>query len=221
MELSPARQKLLFVVIVLVLVVVGYVIVVPALGKHNNAAPSKPSATPSTPSTDTTPNTAAPVATTVPAGNVNIYDWLPFTQQGLADAAALATQFAKEYDTFTYTESATTYTDAMGNLITAQLAATLQNAFETPGVASLRTSQKQTSTATASIMSLRGFGSSSLTFIVNIAQKLATATNTTSSNTLYAVTLTGSGANAGGNAGTSTDTGWQVSDIEFANQGNS
>jgi hypothetical protein len=212
MELSPARQKLLFVVIVLVLAVVGYALVVPALNKKT-AAP-KPSASPSTPAVPA-PSTAAPVATTVPAGSVNIYDWLPFTQRGLAEAAALATQFAKDYDTFTYTESATSYTNAMGGLITAQLAAILQNAYSTSGVANLRTAQKQTSTATASIVSLRAFGSSSLTFIVSIAQKLATTNGTSDSNTRYSVTLTGSATGNTGQVGS-----WQVSDVEFANQGN-
>jgi hypothetical protein len=215
MELSPARQKLLFVVIVLALAVVGYVLVVPALHKKN-AAPA-PSASPSTPAgpAPSTAAPAAPVATTVPAGSVNIYDWLPFTQQGLGEAAALATQFAKDYDTFTYTESATSYTNAMGGLITTQLAAILQNAYSTSGVANLRTSQKQTSTATASIVSLRAFGSSSLTFIVSIAQKLATSNGTSNSNTQYSVTLTGSATGSTGQVGS-----WQVSDVELANQGN-
>ena len=213
MELSPARQKLLFIVIVLVLAVAGYVLVVPALHKNT----SKPSATPSTPTTAAAaPSTAAPVATTVPATNVNIYDWLPFTQQGLAEAAALAVKFSADYDTFTYTETATSYTAAMGGLITAGLAATLQNAYSTPGVATLRTQQKQTSTATASIVSLRGFGSSSLIFIVSIAQKLATTNGTSSSNTQYAVTLTGSASAGGGSQAGS----WQVSDVEYANLGN-
>ncbi len=211
MELSPARQKLLFVVIVLVLAVVGYALVVPALNKHTTASPA-PSATPSTAAP--APSTAAPVATTVPAGDVNIYNWLPFTQQGLAEAAALAVRFATDYDTFTYTESPASYTGAMGGLITAQLAATLQNAYSTPGVASLRTSQKQVSTATASVVSLRGFGSSSLTFIVAIAQKLATQNGTSSSDTQYSVTLTGTSAGTGGVGS------WQVSDVEYANAGN-
>ncbi len=215
MELSPARQKLLFVVIVLVLAVVGYVLVVPALHKRTTASP-KPSGTPSTAvsAPGTAPSTAAPVATTVPAGDVNIYNWLPFTQQGLAEAAALAVRFANDYDTFTYTESPASYTGAMGGLITAQLAATLQNAYSTPGVANLRISQKQISTATASVVSLRGFGSSSLTFIVSIAQKLATTHGTSNSNTLYSVTLTGSSSGSGPIGG------WQVSDIEYANAGN-
>ena len=46
----------------------------------------------------------------------------------------------------------------MNGLITGQLATTLQGLYSTPGVAQLRTSQKQVSTGTAVIDSLRTFG---------------------------------------------------------------
>jgi len=205
MELSPARQKLLFVVIVLALAVVGYTLVVPAL--HSHGAAAKPPATPSAQPTTVSPS-AAPVVTQVPAGSVDIYAWLPFTQQDLAAAAAVAVTFGVDYDTFTYTESAAGYVGKMGGLITSQLAATLQNGYSMPGVAGLRTGQQQVSTATASIVSLRGFGPSSLIFLVNVAQRLASTRGTSNGSTQYAVTLTGSGGN------------WQVSDIEFATAGN-
>jgi hypothetical protein len=204
-ELSPARQKALFVVIVVVLAVVGYVLVVPALHSRGAAKPTA-TASPSTPAT--TAPAAAPVATQVPAGNVNIYNWLPFTQQDLAVAAATAVRFGVDYDTFTYTESAASYIGKMTGLITGQMAATLQNGYTTPGVAALRTGQKQISTATASVVSLRAFGPSSLTFIVDVTQRLAGSRGTTNGSTQYAVTLTGSGGN------------WQVSDIELASVGN-
>jgi hypothetical protein len=207
-ELSPGRQKALFVVIVAVLAVIGYVLVVPAL--HSRGAAAKPTATataaPGTPAT--TVPAAAPVATQVPAGNVNIYNWLPFTQQDLAAAAAVAMRFGVDYDTFAYTESAASYVGRMTGLITGQMAATLQNGYTTPGVAALRTGQKQISTATASIVSLRAFGPSSLVFIVDVTQRLAGSRGTTNGSTRYAVTLTGSGGN------------WQVSDIELASVGN-
>jgi hypothetical protein len=210
MELSPARQKLLFVVIVLALAVVGYTLVVPALHSHGAAAkpPATPSVQPAAGSSSAGSPSAAPVATQVPAGSVNIYAWLPFTQQDLAAAAAVAVTFGVDYDTFTYTESAAGYVGKMGGLITFKLAAILQNAYSTPGVAGLRTGQQQVSTATASIVSLRGFGPSSLIFLVNVAQRLAGTHGTSNGSTPYAVTLTGSAGN------------WQVSDIEFATAGN-
>ncbi len=206
MELSQARQRLLFVAIVAALAVFGYFLVLPGLRSHASPAAAATHA-PATPAA-AAPSTAAPVATNVPAGAVNIYDWLPFTQQDLADAAAVATRFSGDYDTFTYTESATTYLAKMNGLITGQLAATLQNAYTTPGVAQLRTSQQQVATATATIESLRGFGQSSLVFIVNIAQRMTTSQGTSNGSQKYAVTLTGNSAS------------WQVSDIELASLGN-
>jgi hypothetical protein len=96
----------------------------------------------------------------------------------------------------------------MGGLITGQLATTLQGAYSTPGVANLRTGQKQVSTGTAAIDSLRAFGPSSLTFIVTAVQRLVSSRGTSSGSTRYAVTVTGSGRS------------WQVSDIQLASAGN-
>ena len=150
------------------------------------------------------PSTASAAA----AGGVNIYAWLPFTQQDLATAASVAVRFSVDYNTFTYTESGAAYVAAMGGLITGQLAVTLQAAYQTPGVAKLRTSQHQVSTGTAAISSLRAFGPSSMTFIVTAGQRLVTRNGTSSGSTQYAVTVTGSGSS------------WQVSDIELATAGN-
>jgi hypothetical protein len=120
----------------------------------------------------------------------------------------VAVRFSIDYNTFTYTESAADYVGAMGGLITGQLATTLQAAYQTPGVASLRTSQKQVSTGSAVINSLRAFGPSSMTFVVTTGQRLVTANGTSNGSTQYAVTVTGSGAS------------WQVSDIELESAGN-
>jgi hypothetical protein len=149
--------------------------------------------------------TASPVA----AGNVNIYSWLPFTQQGLADAASVTEKFCVDYNTFTYTESPAAYVAKMSGLITGPLATTLQASYSTAGVATLRTSQKQVSTGTAVINSLRAFGASSLTFVVTTGQRLVSSKGTTTGSTQYAVTVTGSGSS------------WQVDDIELASAGNS
>ena len=149
--------------------------------------------------------TATPAAT----GGVDIYSWLPFTQQGLAAAAAVTEKFLVDYNTYSYTETAADYVGTMNGLITAQLATTLRGLYATPGVAKIRTDQKQVSTGTAAINSLRAFGPSSLTFIVTGTQHLATAKGTSSGSTQYAVTVTGSG------------TSWQVNDIELSSVGQS
>jgi hypothetical protein len=209
MEVSPARQKLLFVLIVVVLAGLGYYLLLPALHKNKANAPAAESPSSSAPAVSTP--TVAPAATVTgsPAsGSVNIYDWLPFTEQDLTAAATMATRFCVDYDTYTYTENATTYIGKMDGLITSELAAVLENGYTTPGVASLRTEQKWISSGTAAVDLLRAFGPSSLTFVVNTTQHLITDKATTNNGTQYAITLTGSGDQ------------WQVSDIEPAGAGN-
>jgi hypothetical protein len=208
-ELSPARQKLLFVVIVVILAVLGYYLVLPH--HQNNAAAHRPAAPASTSATEP----ADPVATVTPAvtqspaaGPVDIYDWLPFTEQDLAAAAAVATQFSVDYDTYTYTESASAYIGKLNDLVNSELASTLEQGYETPGTAGLRTGQKEISSATATVSSLRAFGPQSLTFVVTINQRLVSNKGTTSASSQFAVTLAGSGSN------------WQVNDIEPASDGN-
>jgi len=217
-DLSPRQRIAVFAVIVVVLAALGYYLVDPLLTHHHGSAQPGASAastagtpgTASTPAASGNPTTPAPAVTAsaAGAGSVNIYSWLPFTQQDLTSAASVALRFSIDYNTFTYTESADGYVGAMGGLVTGQLAGTLRAAYQTPGVAKLRTSQKQVSTGSAAINSLRAFGSSSLTFIVTAGQRLATASGTSNGSTQYAVTVTNSGGS------------WQVSDIELQSAGN-
>lgn len=210
MDLSPGQQKAVFALVVVVLAALGYWLIVPRVShSHAQAQPSPaPSPTASVPS----PPASVPTAeTTTPAsaGGVDIYSWLPFTQQGLAAAAAVTQKFLVDYNTYSYTESAADYVARMNGLITTQEATTLKGLYATPGVAKIRTDQKQVSTGTASITALRTFGPSSLTFIATGTQHLATAKGTSSGSAQYAVTVTGS------------DTSWQVSDIELSSVGQS
>ena len=207
MELSPRQRSAVFVVVVIALAALGYYLVVPALTHAHGHTAASPVVSPSAAAPE---SASAPTVTAsaVDAGGPDIYAWLPFTQQNLAAAASVAVRFSADYNTFTYTESAADYVGAMGGLITGPLATTLRAAYQTPGVAQLRKSQKQVSTGTAVISSLRAFGPSSMTFIVTAGQRLATANGTSSGSTQYAVTVTGSGSS------------WQVSDIELESAGN-
>jgi hypothetical protein len=214
-DLSSRQRSAVFAVVVVVLAGLGYYLVVPLVTHHRGSA--APAASPTATASPPAPGSAAAPTATAPAtdateagdaGGVNIYAWLPFTQQDLSTAASVAVRFSVDYDTFTYTESAAAYVGAMGGLVTGQLATTLRADYQTPGVASLRTSQRQVSTGTAAISSLRAFGSSSLTFVVTAGQRLATANGTSNGSTQYAVTVTDSGGS------------WQVSDIELESAGN-
>ena len=150
---------------------------------------------------------AAPVSTTG-GGGVDIYQWLPFTQQDLTAASRATVTFAADYENWTYTEPAQAYVAKMNGLVTANFAASLQNSYATPGVAALRSAQKQISTSSGGIASIRSFGTGSITFVVNITQRLATTSGTTNSSKQYAVTVV------------SSATGWQVNDVELAGAGN-
>ena len=209
MDLSPGQQKAVFVLVVVVLAALGYWLIMPKVTHSHGPSAAAPSATGS--ASAPSQGTQAPSATASPAasGSVNIYSWLPFTQQGLADAAAVTVKFVAAYNTYSYTESAADYVGAMTGLITPQLATTLQGVYMTPGVAKVRADQKQVSTGTAVIDSLRAFGPSSLTFVVTGTQHLVTSGGTTNGSAQYAVTVTGSGAS------------WRVENIELSTVGQS
>jgi hypothetical protein len=210
MDLSPGQQKALFAVLVVALAGLGIYLLAPGSrgsGQHAGAAPTgTPRPTPTAQAAGTA--SAAPAPSPAGSSSVNIYQWLPFTQQDLARASAVTTQFAADYNTFTYKDSAASYVARMSGLITAQLGQKLENSFGTLGVAQARSGQKQVSTGTASIDSLRAFGASSITFVVTATQKLSGSRGSSQTSTQYAVTVTGAGGS------------WQVYDIELASVGN-
>jgi hypothetical protein len=140
---------------------------------------------------------------------VDIYSWLPFTQQDLAAAAAVTERFLVDYNTYSYTESAASYVGRMNGLITTQLASTLRGLYAQPGVAKVRTDQRQVSTGTGVINSIRAFGASSLTFVATGTQHLTTSKGASSGSAQYAITVTGSGSS------------WQVDNIELSSVGQS
>jgi hypothetical protein len=206
MELSSGQQRLLFAVVVLVLVGLGVYLI----GDHHGTSaspPPKPSVSAAPTATTTTAPATTPV-TTNGSGGVDIYQWLPFSQQDLTQAARTTVAFAADWETWSYTEPAPTYAAKMSGLVTGELSATLENDYATPGVASLRSSQKQISTSSGQIASISAFGTGTITFVVNITQQLATTSGTTHTAQQYTVTLVSA---AGG---------WQVNDIEQAGTGN-
>lgn len=208
MDLSPGQKKAVFALVVVVLAALGYWLILPKVS--HSKAQAQPTPTPSpTESVPAPAVTQTPTVTTTPSatGSVNIYSWLPFTQEGLTAAAAVTQQFLVDYDTYSYTESAQDYVGKMGGLITGQLATTLKALYASPGVAKVRNDQKQTSTGTAQISSLRSFGPSSLTFVVTGNQHLVTAKGTSNGTAQYAITVTGSG------------TSWQVDNIQLSSTG--
>jgi hypothetical protein len=157
---------------------------------------------------------AAPVASPSPAtaaspSDPDIYQWLPFTQGQLGTAAAVVTQFCDAYGTWSYSQNEASYVATMRSLITSELADVIAQGYSVPGVAGQRASQKQVSTGSAVINSMRAFGPTSITFVVTITEQITDTAGRSLDSTQYAVTVVGVGNS------------WQVNDIELASAGNS
>ncbi len=228
MELSPGKQRLLFVVVVIALVALG-IFVIRGRNQGNTAAPPAtptPSASQAaasgaatgTPAAGSSAAASSPAASpSATAGGANIYQWLPFTQSDLTAAAKTTMAFANVYANTSYTETKAAYTAKLTGLTTPQEAATLVSDFETSGISTTRTADKQVATGTPTIDSITSFGPQdppgppgppSITFAVTIAQKLASTSGTITSTPEYTITIV------------STANGWQVDDIQLASLGN-
>jgi hypothetical protein len=217
MDLNPAQRKLVFAAVVLVLAGLGaFLIIQGPLGKHGNAGHSRavgltqplstPSSAPGLGSPE--PTTGGLGATPPPGAGTNIYQWLPFTQVGLRAAADVVRRFAAAYASYSYTQSTASYERQLDGLVTRQLASIIARGFATPGVAQIRTRQRQIATGTGQITAIRAFGASTITFLVTITQKVTGAQGTKQTATSYAVTVTGAA------------TSWQVDDLQLASAGN-
>jgi hypothetical protein len=177
--------------------------------KHPASAASSPPVTPTSQQPVVTPTSAQPTGSTAASSaKVNIYNWLPFTQQALASASGVVIEFSAYYGTYSYNDPTSSYTGRMQGLATSQLIQVIASGYAAPGVASLRNQEKQVSAGSAAINSIRVFGPTSITFVVTVNQKITTNHGPSQQGTQYAVTV----ANSSGS--------WQVSDIELASTGN-
>jgi hypothetical protein len=215
MDLTPARQRLLFAVIVLVLVGLGAYII---SNRHSGSPAASSTATPtassaggSTAPADVPPSvipSATPVST---AGGAEIYSWLPFTADQLNQAVQTTSDFAVAYATWSYKESEAQYGAQLRDLVTPDELAILEGTYVTPGVAQPRAAGKQVSVSSGTIDRISTFGADpvSITFVVAIDQKVISTGPAVKQNNSYAVTVQLSGGS------------WQVSDIELQGLGNS
>jgi hypothetical protein len=199
-ELSPLQRRAAFGLVVLVLAALGAYLLGPLA--HGASRPRSPHRS-------APPAPTGPAATGSPAATgPDIYQWLPFTQAGLAAAASVVVEFGAAYGTFSYTQDAAAYGAAMRPYTAPQLLAQIETAYAAAGVAAARTGGKQVSAGSAVIESIRAFGPTSLTFVVQVTQQLTALSGRSQTSASYAITLTGNGAS------------WQVSDIELASAGN-
>jgi hypothetical protein len=213
---SPLWRRVAFGAIVCLLVGLGAYLIGPAAhgsgqsagGRSSGSIRPKRSASPAVPASRS-PGTGSASTGSGSSGQPDIYQWLPFTPAGLAAAASVVTRFGDAYGTYSYTEGAAAYAATLSPFTSAQLTAQISAAYAAPGVAAVRVSGKQVATASATIESISAFGPTSLTFTVQVSQRIASSTGTKSASASYSVTLTGSG------------TTWQVTSVELASVGNS
>jgi hypothetical protein len=204
MDLSPVARRSVFVVIVCGFAALGAYVLGPvahhgtAAGRPSPAAHSAGLSAPDDQVHTATPSRVQP----------DIYQWLPFTQSGLAAAAGTVVRFGNAYGTYSYTESAAAYAASLQSTTSAQLVDQIVAAYAAPGVAATRQGEKQVAVGTTTIGSLRAFGPGSLTFVVQVAQQLTESSGRSDQTTDYAVTVSGAG------------TSWRVTDVELAAAGN-
>lgn len=215
MELTTGQQRLLFVVVVLALVGLGFYLIRGHGSGGSPAAASSPSATATASPTATGPAASSVPPATVPAatpvstaGGAEIYQWLPFTPDDLAAAANTTLKFATDYATWSYTEDAAAYGAKLTGLVTPDEVTVLKSAYATPGMAAQRKTDKQVSTGSGTIDSIHAFATGTITFYVTITQKVTSTQPATTKSGQYAVTVVSSGG------------GWQVHDIELSSLGN-
>jgi hypothetical protein len=220
MDLTPGQQRLVFVVVVLALAGLG-IYLIQGRGSGGGTPAAAPSPSPSTAAPQ--PSASASSAASVPpssvppptpvstAGGAEIYQWLPFTPADLTAAAQVTRSFAKDYATWSYTESVTAYGAKLSGLVTASELATLKSGYSTSGVAQQRAADKQVSTSSGTIASIRSFGTSpttSITFVVTINQQVTPVQPNSTPSNQYSVTVL------------SSDGSWLVNDIELSTLGN-
>ena len=209
---SPAWRRVAFAAIVCVLVALGAYLLGPIA--HRDRTPAKQPARhePGAASTKrpvTSPSPSAAGTRPLASGQPDIYQWLPFTQTGLAAAATTVTRFGGAYGTYSYAESASAYGASLQPVTSASLVDQIEAAYEAPGVASARTGAKQVAVGTATIDAISAFGPTSLNFYLEVSQRITATTGTSQQSTRYSVTVTGGG------------TSWQVTSVELATVGNS
>jgi hypothetical protein len=214
MDLTPGRQRLVFVVIVLALAGLGIYLL--NAREHGGTPAAAPPASTAAPSVSTTtpgiPPSSIPAPTPVSTvGGAEIYQWLPFTPADLTAAAQTTESFAKDYVTWSYTENTAAYGATMSSLVNGKELQVIEEGYGTPGVASQRTADKQVSTGSGTIDSIYALGRNptSITFLVTINQQVSSTQPTATSANQYSVTVVSSGGT------------WQVNDIELSGLGNS
>ena len=140
METSPVLRRVIFGALVCALVGLGAYLIGPVAHRARAASTASPATSaPAAPAVSR--SSAAPSS---PGGGAkggttaDIYQWLPFSQAGLAAAASVVVQFGNAYGSYSYTQTGAEYVAPLQAVTTGQLAGQIEQAFSAPGVAAAR-----------------------------------------------------------------------------------
>ena len=170
MDISPPGRRLIFGLIVCVLVALGAYLLGPVARGVGRSSPQRSP----TPRASRPAATASGPASTPADGQPDIYQWLPFTQAGLAAAASVVGPVRRRlWQLLLHAERHRLYRPARADHRPAagrpDRSRGLLGARRRGGA---RAASKQVAVGTAMIASIRAFGPSSLTFLIQVAQQL-------------------------------------------------
>lgn len=145
---------------------------------------------------------------TVAVEDMELADWLPFTEEEFVAAAAVAQAFATDYGTVDYSESPEEYYDRLGQYATEEYAQTLAQSSGAGALWGERAEEEAVSTGRAAVESIRGFDKESIVFVLRV-QSITEGNNGKSQNLGdFAVTMVKKGGD------------WRVYDFQPADAGN-
>ncbi|MBV2362811.1 hypothetical protein [Streptomonospora nanhaiensis] len=149
----------------------------------------------------------SPIPTTA-AEDMQVLDWLPFSESELQAAAATAQGFAEAYGTIDYSESPDAYYQSMAELATEEYGETLSQSSGAAAMWQEMSEDNATSQGRANVESIRSFDDESVVFVVR-AQSITTSDSDASEDLgEYAITVV-------------SDQGeWKVFDFQPADAGN-
>lgn len=133
---------------------------------------------------------------------------LPFDIGQITAAANLATTFATAYTTHRYDEPPRTYLDRLTPMMSPQLHPVIERAATDPVTLTQRHRLQEITSTQAHPAAIRAIEPTSITFLIEVTEQVATAHANRQDTTHYAITLT----HATGS--------WQVYAIELAATGN-
>jgi hypothetical protein len=213
MDLTPGRQRLIFALIAVVLVGLCAYLISNRHSGNSTASSASASASPAASASAPAgvPPSVIPSATPAStAEGAEIYQWLPFTGDQLNQAVQTVNDFAAAYATWSYKDSAAAYEAQFKGLADAGELSNLAYTYDTQGVAQARTGGKQVSTGSGTVDRISTFGADpvSITFVVDINEKVTSAGPTSKTDNSYNLTIEMTGGS------------WLVDSIELQSLGN-